>query len=304
VSRETSLLAPWPYKRIEAECRRPYAAYHRDVRERHLSYFEEELERRHPRNAFGALSLAAALPRGWQRLERFLPPERRHRHHLSGGSSQVLALGLLGPAVMHDAMLPWLFEPEGFFPSIGQPVSWEFEYSVGFGLLNERPKTTDIDLFVSGPDAVVALEAKFTERGLGRCSCKERDSGRCDKRVFDRPYWDVGTQFIGLDPPNPPGPCQLSVAYQAVRNVAAVLEMSGLRHGSSAFGLLYDARNPYFAGAGKWPGWASILESTLDASRSVSLLAISWQSLIPRLPRRGRGEVFRWAADKHGLTAA
>jgi hypothetical protein len=67
--------------------------------------------------------------------------------------------------------------------------------------------------------------------------------------------------------------------------VAAVREMTGLRE-TGAFGLLYDARNPYFAGAGDWPGWAAWLELSARAGTGVTIRALSWQQLIPLLPPR------------------
>jgi hypothetical protein len=117
-----------------------------------------------------------------------------------------------------------------------------------------------------------------------------------------RPYWTVAREIFGLSGPNPPKPCQLSFAYQTVRNTAAVLEMTGLRQ-VAVFGVLYDARNPYFAGVpGGWPGWAVALRQT--HSNRVAFRAQSWQELIPLLPQRGRRSVFDWAAEKHGLTAS
>jgi hypothetical protein len=85
---------------------------------------------------------------------------------------------------MYGKSLQWLFEPHGPFRPVGERVAWQFEYSVGFGLLNERPRTTDIDFFVSGPRGVLVVEAKFTEKGFGVCSCKARAEGRCDERIL------------------------------------------------------------------------------------------------------------------------
>jgi len=92
----------------------------------------------------------------------------------------------------------------------------------------------------------------------------------------------------------------LSLAYQSVRNLAAAIELSGLRD-VSIFGLLYDERNPYFAGAGAWPGWARLLADGIRPDAGVVFRAVTWQELIPLLPKRGRREVLRWATEKHGL---
>jgi hypothetical protein len=267
------------------------------VRKGHIEYFRNHPDRCDPRRSFCAKSLADALPIGWERLAGLIPNASLHRHHLSGGSSQTLALGLLGAAATRGQGLEWLFQPHGPFPPIGQPVSWRFEYQVGFALLNERPSTTDIDFLVSGPAGVVAVEAKFTEKGLGRCGCKGRADGRCDRRILDdRPYWKVARDALRMRGPRPPKTCELSLAYQAVRNVAAAVEMTGLREACS-FGLLYDERNPYFAGAGKWPGWAAWVEESACADAGVTTRAVAWQELIPLLPTRGRKEVLHWAEE-------
>lgn len=293
-------LTDWTARTVADTCRPRYRAYHADVRRRHIEHFAKRPKQRSPTHAFAAATLEDALPDGWERLAPLIPAASLHRHHLSGGSSQTLALGLLGPAVIYGKGLEWLFEPNGPFTTIGQPVTPKFEYSVGLGLLNEQPRTTDIDFFVSGPAGVVAVEAKFTEEGMGTCSCAGRNEGKCDDRVLGRPYWKVAREVFGLSGPNPPEPCQLSFAYQVVRNTAAVLEMTGLRE-VAAFGVFYDARNPYFAGEGEWPGWARLLPEF--NSDNVVLRAVSWQELIPLLPQRGRRAVFEWAAEKHGLTA-
>lgn len=179
-------------------------------------------------------------------------------------------------------------------------MKWEFEYPVGFGLLNEVPRTTDVDFFVSGPRGVLALESKFMEGGMGSCSCFGRAEGRCEKRVLARPYWKVAQEIFTLPAPQPAKPCALSLSYQLVRNTAAVLEMSGLRE-RAAFGVMYDERNPYFSGAGTWPGWARVINNLTNDI--VTLRAVSWQDIIRVLTRRGRSEVFKWAEEKHGLVA-
>jgi hypothetical protein len=97
----------------------------------------------------------------------------------------------------------------------------------------------------------------------------------------------VARDVFGLKGPKEGAPCQLGLTYQAVRNVAAVLELTGLRT-VAAFGLLHDQRNPSFSGAGAWPGWARILEQLLHGNDRVAFRAVSWQGMIPLLPIRGR----------------
>jgi hypothetical protein len=61
---------------------------------------------------------------------------------------------------------------------------------------------------------------------------------------------------------------------------------------------LYDANNPYFAGAGDWPGWPELLGQAVDGE-GFRFAAISWQELVPLLPLDEPTRV--WAAEKHGL---
>ena len=105
--------------------------------------------------------------------------------------------------------------------------------------------------------------------------------------MLDRPYWLVARDVFGLDGPNPGKPCQLDLTYQAVRNVAAAIELAGLRK-AAAVGLLYDARNPYFAGAGRWPGWAAVLERLTADSRAITVRGQSWQELFRGSRRVGK----------------
>ena len=175
-----SLLREWSPDRIAAQCSASYRAYHRVLRARHLSWAAAAPQRWTDREPFVAESLDAALPAGWgPRLEALLPATVRHRHYLSAGSSQVLALAVLGPAAKRNDGLPWLVGADGLFPSIGKPVLWGFEYKVGFALLNEKPRMTGVDFVASGPLGVIAVEAKFMEKGMGGCDCPGRAEGRC-----------------------------------------------------------------------------------------------------------------------------
>jgi hypothetical protein len=144
---------------------------------------------------------------------------------------------------------------------------------------------------------VIAAEAKFTERGLGQCSSERRDAGCCSERVLKRPYWQVASSDLGLERGAEGGPCGLSLAYQAVRNVAAAQAIAGARR-SSTFLLLYDARNPYFVGARSWPGWIRMLTELMSRS-STGFTSLSWQGLLAHGGLDPR--VMRWAAEKHGL---
>jgi hypothetical protein len=116
--------------------------------------------------------------------------------------------------------------------------------------------------------------------------------------VLERPYWGVASRALGLTPPAAGRNCALSLAYQPIRNIAAAAAIAG-PHRKASFVLLYDQRNPYFTGAGNWPGWARVL--TLMARYSpVPVHAASWQDL---LADDIDPAIRHWARDKHGLEA-
>ena len=147
-------------------------------------------------------------------ISRSLPPNLWHRHHLSGGSSQLLAIALLAAATRADPSLRWLFGDTG----LTRPLTL-FEVELAPAVLNEWPRQTAIDWLVVDRENVIAAEAKFTERGLGQCSCQHRKAGECSIRVLARPYWSVASRDMALTRTDQA--CSLSLAYQAVRNVAA-----------------------------------------------------------------------------------
>jgi Restriction Endonuclease associating with ARP len=132
---------------------------------------------------------------------------------------------------------------------------------------------TSVDWLVLDRDQVVAAEAKFTERGLGQCSCELRNAGMCSERVLERPYWSVASRDVALK--RATGRCGPSLAYQGVRNVAAAQTIAGKQRETS-FLLMYDARNPYFVGAQAWPGWVRLLSQLMKDSRT-PFIALSWQ---------------------------
>jgi hypothetical protein len=291
----------WTHERVAAECRKPYRAYHRALRARHIAYYAKHAEQRslNEKRPFEARELAQAFPPGYEHLAKAESIEW-HTHAKSAGSSQVLLLALLQPAIDNDPSLEWLREASGVFAQVGKLESSQFEVTVSPELLNESPRPTALDWLVTGDQAVLAVEAKFTEQGLGRCSCAGRHKGECSDAVLSRPYWDVAGEQLGWTRATEPKSCPVSLGYQAVRNVAAALALAG-EHRMGAFGLFYDARNPYFAGAGEWPGWAGVLEAALANAPDVHYAAVSWQRLLAAAPVPDA--VRLWAEEKHGLLA-
>ena len=279
----------WTAERIDKECASAYRRYHREVRDRHVAFYAAHPELCNPSHTFVAASRECAFPPGQARLANALGESSWHKHHLSAGSSQVLAIALLAAAAKADPSLAWLPGWE----RLGDSVLPLFEVELDARVLNERPRQTSLDWLVLGSGGVVAAEAKFTERGFGMCSCESRPT--CSPRVLERPYWEVGGRELGLRREREN--CALSVAYQPVRNVAAAAALAGERR-AAAFVLLYDDRNPYFAGAGEWPGWVAILHGVMRHG-TVAFESLSWQQLLHRAPIDDA--VSAWADEKHGL---
>jgi hypothetical protein len=285
--------ARWTPESIDAECKAAHESYADDLRRRHLDYFAARPSQRSMKHLFAAATRPDCFPEGWSRLADALPETAWHRHHLSGGSSQTLAVALLSAGRRADPTLSWLPGAE----ALGRDHVSLFEAVLAPHVLNEHPRQTNVDWLVVGREGVIAAEAKLTERGFGTCSCEGRADGRCSRRVLARPYWRVAERSLEIRRFPESRHCPLGTAYQAVRNVAAAQAIAG-QDRSAAFLVLYDERNPYFTGAGRWPGWIAILEGLMTYS-TMRFGALSWQSLLRTTPVEPR--VREWARAKHGL---
>jgi hypothetical protein len=82
-----------------------------------------------------------------------------------------------------------------------------------------------------------------------------------------------------------------------VRHAAALRALAGADR-PAVLAQLYDANNPYFDGAGDWPGWPDLLAQAVT-DEGFQFAAISWQELVPLLPLDESTRA--WAAEKHGL---
>lgn len=296
-------LSHWTGEMIAAECSREYKAYRAAKTESYRTYFAGNAHLRARDHEYKSLDLTSALPNDCDWLADLLPESERHVHHLSGNSSQVLALGLLGVATKLDPSLKWLWNGLAPVPpATADRPSWQFEYTLAPEVLGEHPRQTSVDFLVSDPAALMCIECKWTEAGIGGCSCVDGAAkvSSCSERVLDRDsYWETAYEVFHLPERRPGEPCPLSFTYQAVRNVAAAKALSEGDQ-KPVFGLIYDADNPYFAGCGQWPGWRDALDATLNYNNApVRFAAVSWQELLPLLPPHP--EVMAWAADKHGL---
>jgi hypothetical protein len=300
----SSVLCCWTHEAIEAECAQPYGRYRAELDAHYRDYFaaRPQLASDHP---LKARDLATALPAGFDWLGEYLPERHRHRHYLSGRSSQTLALGLLGPAWRKEPTLEWLFSVLAVRPApLTNPIPVAgFEREVDPALLNEKPRVTTVDFFAETPELVLCIEAKWGEAGLGRCSCPPGAPARaaCAAKVLDRDaYWRTAEEVFGLPSRVEGRPCPISAPYQAIRNVAAARALAGQER-TPVFALLYDERNPYFRRTGAWPGWPAALAESLDpVEELVRFRALPWQELAPSLPTERNVAI--WAGEKHGLS--
>jgi hypothetical protein len=147
---------------------------------------------------FVARNREGAFPDDWDHLAGALAARVWHRHHLSAGSSQVLAIALLASATRADPLLGRLSDAR----CLQRPLTL-FEVELAPSVLRERPRQTSLDWLVLDRHNVIAAEAKFTERGLGQCSCEGREAGLCSERVLERPYWCVASKDMRLASPDP-----------------------------------------------------------------------------------------------------
>ncbi|MDQ3647201.1 MAG: hypothetical protein M3433_01185 [Actinomycetota bacterium] len=291
---------------IDAECAAAWRAYDAGLAERYTEYFEHRPELRGEQR-YSARDLVAALPPGGAGLGDLVAPGEWHRHYLSAKSSQTLAVGLLGRAARLDPSLNWLWQAFGPLPGAASDFpSIEFEQPLDPEVLNERPQQTAVDVLVRDPTALMCIEVKWREEGLGACK-RGPDGGNpvqghCAQRVQDRElYWQAAGDLFGFPERQPPGPCPISAAYQAVRNAAAAQALAEPGQ-VPVFGLIYDENNPYFAGHGGWPGWPAILSGAVEANadeQQFRFRSISWQALFPLLPLDE--ETREWAHEKHQL---
>jgi hypothetical protein len=301
---DRTFLGDWTYHEIHQECASAYSKYRSALDAHYKAYFEANpgVAGSHPQLA---TSFELAMPPNMQGLAPKIPSRTRHRHHLSGKSSQALGLGLLGTAAHFDPSLLWFeqaLSPVAPFSLFQQPTV-SFEHELDPSVLNEQPRVTAVDFFVETHDAVICTEVKWAEQGVGRCSCGagRPQTADCASRVLARQaYWDVAREIFFLPDREPGEQCPISTGYQAIRNAAAAVALASDRQ--AVFVLLYDANNPYFRPTSNWPGWPEVLRGTLQVADSNSLLkfrTVSWQELVPTLPLPD--DIRQWAAAKHHL---
>jgi hypothetical protein len=302
-------LSLWTTDQIDAACAASHRIYERELQKRYTEYFSNYPQLRCPVHPYSARTLTTALPAGSAHLLHRIPKGSLHRFARSARSSQMLALSLIGSAAQADPSLRWFWGalnlPKEF--SGRQTPSIRFEHCLAPSDLGEVPRVTKLDLTVATERAFVVIETKWSEAGMGICSCAREGDG--DPRIgFDcavrvrsrRMYWKIAHQFLGLEAVRLSFmPCTLCPVYQTVRNIAAAIHLS--RDRTAGFVLIYDRCNPYFRQTNRWPGWPHILRENLRKHRPSGFFfrATSWQELIHHLPVPA--SLRRWATEKHAL---
>lgn len=307
----------WTPSAVDGECRGPYRRW----AAAHERRYEQELGKRGVRRVgkWVVENRSDLLPNiEIDHLGLLVDPSEWHRHCRSAKSSQTLAVGFFGPAVLGDqaawAALTCALLPAGASPGpvLHQPV---FERAMKpSDLLEHGVKTTSIDLLIETDKLVIAVECKRFESGIGRCSCRVPNPDgpppktlpgwpdcACKPDVLGRTaYWRVARDHFGLPERLAGIPCPIALSYQAIRNVAALEALRGDRQGVLV--VVYDLENPYFRPTGAWQGWPSMLSYTLGSptSENIGFNAVSWQELVPLLLEDPRHR--EWASALHGIT--
>lgn len=309
MSRSALSLAHWTTPAIDQECRAQYSLYEAALIRHYTRYFASRPNQSSLRQAYSARYLESALPPGWGHLWQLVPQDLIHTHARSGRSSQAVALGIFGAALRASSNREWFWRAIGLphlASSARDEQRFEFEHALRPSDLNEHPRVTKLDLAVSNRKAFAAVETKWSEPGLGICSCIRDGDGNpasgftCAKRVCSRTaYWEIAEEVFTISAARSPDVgCRVSAAYQAIRNFAAARQLAQER--TPVFVLVFDERNPYFTETGFWPGWPRLIKSAVRRSGTkVIFRAVSWQNLIRRLPLP---KVVRlWASEKHLL---
>lgn len=237
-----------------------------------------------------------------EEIRGLIRPAQRHRHFSSLRSSQALAQSVFGAMSTFGrlellARIPAECGRPAFFEEFDD---WKIALEHDVDTLGE-PRSTSVDVLLSGPARQVAIECKFTEAEFGTCSrprlrpgdgayseqrcdgnyrVQEGRSDRCALTAIGVKYWDHLPKLFAWPADYDHEPCPLRAAYQLARNaLAAVVTADGnvdLDRGHAL--ILYDARNPAFQ-----PGGAADrqLQDAINACLVPGLLrCLSWQRLI------------------------
>ena len=77
----------------------------------------------------------------------------------------------------------------------------QFEHKLEPETLDEQPRQTSVDFFVSDPAPLICIECKWTEEGMGACGCPRGAAAisDCSKKVLEREaYWKAAREVLHL----------------------------------------------------------------------------------------------------------
>ena len=261
-----------------------------------------------------------------ERIRSAIRPNQRHRYFASLRSSQALAQCVFGALEAFDR----LDLLDAITAECGRPAfytdgrGWTFEFEHEVRTLRE-PRPSNIDVWLTGPDRLVAIECKFTELEFGTCSrprlrptdksyaeqhcdgsyrTQAGRSVRCALTGIGVQYWDHLPKLFAWSADRDHVPCPFGEGYQLARNaLAAVVTSDGEVDPARGHALLvYDARNPAFGVGGKADRqWEDATAACLVPGL---MRRLSWQRLLgfvsdaPEL-----GWLIDGAGAKYGLIA-
>ena len=259
-----------------------------------------------------------ASQRETDRLLALLPKSDRHKWFRSMNSSQALAQSVLGNLAIYDCLssLIQLEDDEGIaLLGTAQASSANFAMEFKINHLGEKAgRHTSLDGHLGG-DHRVAIECKFTESEVGRCSrpsLKPCESEHCDGK-YERQgarrercslteigvlYWQYVPQLFRWNGDQDLNDCPLNATYQLVRNILAV-GVSPNGQVSSDNGhvvLFYDERNPSFQEGGK--GFIAYNDTKLALREPTMLRKCSWQRITKHLRNEG---TLSWLTEQLAL---
>lgn len=220
-------------------------------------------------------------------------------------SSQALAVDFFGTlaTLSNTSRIVQAWSQELGLPEIGTP-SICLERVLSRDALGERRKPTQLDVSIEGEEGLLVLECKFTETDGGPCSqpiplrkgpnrgkvqctgdyVRQKNpvngvQAKCALAGKGIRYWDVVPRVLEIDETADLRPCPFRGGwYQWMRNLVACAALAEKASKCSAFLVVY-ADGPFpMAKKVQDDDWAEF--SRLTEGREVSLVAVSYQSLI------------------------
>ena len=248
------------------------------------------------------------FPRAWRQIDE-LPAAAWHRDGAKAltavrlHSSQALAIDVFGTVkeLASRSAIGAAWAQQLKLASFG-PLDITLEHPVPPGLLRE-PRSTQIDVLITGEERSAVLECKFTEADGGHCSqtgMREMSNGdrvrqcdgsyhpqvnplngksaRCALTAKGIAYWDWIPKILHVEPGEDYSPCPFAGGmYQWMRNAVTAAAMSEQSGRPTAFILVY-ADGPFPAAAstqgGSWHKFTSLLNDLPDVRH------VTFQSLI------------------------